>query len=261
MRNDYANEYADLYDRHWWWRTREAIVLDQIDQLSLDRKASLEVLDVGCGDGVLLPKLDRYGQAWGIEIDQSLITDHPYRDRIFTEPLGADIYQDKKYDLITALDVIEHIEDDTSAVCNMIHMLKPGGHLIITVPAFSILWDEHDEMNLHYRRYTKMRLRSLISSQGHILELRYLYASLFPLKLMVKSLNLLRRRKVAQHHLPSRMTNMLMTSLCSFEYALFGRMPLPIGTSVLAVIQKQNNDAKFHHQADDVELSQDRRAA
>ena len=138
-----------------------------IRSLALPRHA--KILDVGCGNGLFFAKLGQFGNVWGIEIDQSLIPpDSPYRDRIFVEPLGHARYHGLRFDLITALDVVEHMEDDRQAVDEMFAMLRPGGKLIITVPASMKLWDRHDEINGHYRRYSRKTLRELISGNGRI---------------------------------------------------------------------------------------------
>lgn len=213
-------------------------MLDQLQRVLPSEHGPLDILDVGCGDGLLLPVLDRLGQARGIEIDTNLLTDHPYRDRIYTQSLGHEMYRNMQFDVITALDVIEHIEDDKQALADMTAMLKPGGLLLITVPAFNLLWDEHDKINFHYRRYRRHTVQKLLQPMGDICDLRYLFVSLFPLKLAVKIINLLRKQKQAQHHLPGRFTNMLMGALCAIEYGLLGWASLPLGTSVLAVLRK-----------------------
>ena len=149
MNLDYGAEYAQLYRWHWWWRARGQIVLDILRRLQLPTGA--DILDFGRGDGLLFPVLEQFGYPRGIEIDQSLLTaDNPYRDQIESHPLGYQLYDDWQFDLITALDVIEHIEGDRNAVKNLVRLLKVGGRLVISVPAFMLLWDHHDEINHHH---------------------------------------------------------------------------------------------------------------
>jgi SAM-dependent methyltransferase len=240
MDQEYGANYARTYREHWWWRAREAILLDILRGLSLSHH--LDVLDVGCGDAVSFPVLSEFGTVRGIEVDETLLDPSgPYRDRISTRLLGDPIYSDPEwtFDLITALDVIEHIEDDRAAVASMVSMLRPDGLMILTVPAFELLWDHHDDINHHFRRYTVSKLRSVLEGQGlKVLQLRYAFRSLFLPKLVVRLVNLSRFTKVAQHGIPADPINKFMCSLCLAEDRLLRRVPIPFGTSVLAVLHK-----------------------
>jgi SAM-dependent methyltransferase len=240
MQNDYGVEYARLYNEHWWWRAREEILLGLLRRLDLPRGA--EVLDVGCGDGLFFPRLEGFGRVRGIEVDEGLLTPGgPYRDRIFTRPLGDPLYQGPgwRFDLITALDVIEHIEDDRAAVASLAGMLRPGGVLLVTVPAFPLLWDRHDEINHHFRRYTAGGLRRVLDGHGlELVQVRYLFRALFLPKLLVRLVNAGGSRKIAQHATPPRPVNALAGRLCVLEDRLLKGFPIPFGTSVLALARR-----------------------
>lgn len=237
---DYAARYARLYREHWWWRARETILVETLRGLRLPPGAA--VLDVGCGDAVAFDALSAFGDVRGIEVDEALLDpDGPHRDRIATRPLGDPLYDDPawRFDLITALDVLEHIDDDHAAAAALAAMLRPGGWLVVTVPAFELLWDRHDEINHHRRRYDADRLRRPLDAQGlGIEQLRYLYRGLFAPKLLVRALNAVRRRKLDQHALPPPPINAALRRLCVAEDRLLGRLPLGFGTSLLAVARK-----------------------
>ncbi|WP_435020448.1 class I SAM-dependent methyltransferase [Tundrisphaera sp. TA3] len=245
MQAPYAAAYARLYREHWWWRSREAILLDLIRSLGLPPGG--EILDVGCGDGLFFPELERFGRVRGIEVDAGLLDpDGPYRDRISTLPLGDPSYEADagRFGLITALDVIEHIADDGAAVRAMAAMLRPGGLLIVTVPAFPALWDHHDEINLHHRRYTAATLRRTLDVPGlELIRLRYLYPGLFPPKYLVARVNRRRASKLEQHALPAPWANRLLARLCLIEDRILRRLPVPFGTSALAVARRVGPDA------------------
>ncbi|WP_169977722.1 class I SAM-dependent DNA methyltransferase [Tautonia rosea] len=242
MRESYGAVYARLYNGHWWWRAREAIVLRTIRKAGLTPGEHREILDVGCGDGLSFPALSAFGRVRGIEVDERLLDPSgPYRDRIFTAPLGDSRYDGPswRFDLITALDVLEHIDNDRAAAEAMVRMLRPGGLLVVTVPAFETLWDEHDEINHHYRRYTIGRLRRVLKGIGlESIRLRYVFRGLFAPKLAVRLVNLGRRRKVAQHGIPSPRVNAVMQRLCELEDRVLAPLPVPFGTSVLAVARR-----------------------
>jgi len=120
----------------------------------------------------------------------------------------------------------------------MFAMLRPGGKLVVTVPASMKLWDRHDEINGHYRRYSRSGLRELISGKGRIVCLRYLFHALFAPKLAVKVLNACVSRGIPQHSIPPKPVNWSMKTLCVLEYRLLGRLRIPFGTSLLAVVEK-----------------------
>jgi SAM-dependent methyltransferase len=241
MRDDYASEYARLYREHWWWRAREETLVGVLRGLKLP--GGREVLDVGCGDGLFFDRLGAFGRVRGIEVDEGLLSaDGPHRDRISTRPLGDPVYDDAawRFDLITALDVIEHIEDDRSAVSALAGMLRPGGFLLVTVPAFPSLWDHHDDVNRHVRRYTAASLRRVLSGLGlNLLRVRYLFPSLFLPKLAVRWVNRGGAPKVVQHTLPPRPVNGLLARLCVLEDRLLRGLPVPFGTSVLALARQE----------------------
>jgi 2-polyprenyl-3-methyl-5-hydroxy-6-metoxy-1,4-benzoquinol methylase len=237
MNQDYGSEYAELYARHWWWRAREAILLGHIRALDLPRPA--DILDVGCGDAVFFPALSQFGRVQGIEIDRSLVhPDNPHRSVIHHAPLGEAEYAGWRFDLITALDVVEHIEDDAAAIENLVAMLRPGGYLVLTVPAFMLLWDVHDERNHHFRRYRRGQLHKLLAPHGTLCELRYLFPSLFFLKAAFRLANGASGGRMKQHVIPPRPINWAMQTLCTAEHAALGWMRMPFGTSVLAVLRR-----------------------
>jgi 2-polyprenyl-3-methyl-5-hydroxy-6-metoxy-1,4-benzoquinol methylase len=237
MRSEYGVQYAELYAHHWWWRAREAILEREIAALPLP--TSCAILDIGCGDGVFFPILSRWGRVSGIEIDRDLVSD-AVRERydVCHEPVGSPVYAGKRYNLITALDVIEHIQDDVSAMRDIAAMLAPSGYLVLTVPAFQALWDEHDERNHHYRRYRLERVRALLASYGRVVRLRYLFPSLFLPKFVVAAFNRVRRTKVNQARLPSAPVSAIMTRGLLLEDRLAARLPVPFGTSVLGILER-----------------------
>ncbi len=240
MQGDYGELYARLYREHWWWRAREAILLRTLNGLRLPPGRA--VLDVGCGDAVSFPALSTFGTVRGIEVDETLLDpDGPDRGRIANRPLGDPAYDDPawRFDLITALDVLEHIADDRAAVTAMAAMLRPGGVLVVTVPAFEWLWDQHDEINHHHRRYTAARLLRVLDGHGfERLGLRYLFRGLFAPKLIVRAINAGRCRKVAQHGIPPAPINAALRRFCILEDRLLRHVPIPWGTSLLAVVRK-----------------------
>lgn len=241
MQHDYAKQYAKLYRQHWWWRSRESAVVQTIRRLT-DLPDHAKVLDVGCGDALSLPILSSLApdaQAWGIEIDaNTILPDNPLRDRIYEKPLGDPIYDGMQFDLITSLDVIEHIEDDHAAIKDMAQMLKPGGCLVLTVPALPVLWTGHDTMNMHFRRYTRRSLTQALAPYGELLHCRYLYTSLALPKLVLAALQRIRPHDPTPPQVPAGIINNLMRHYFKAESMLTRRLPIPFGSSLIAVVRK-----------------------
>lgn len=128
------------------------------------------ILDVGCGDGLFFASLARFGDVYGVEPDASLVHDPRWRGRIRVQPLGVDFQGTGDHDLVLMLDVLEHIRDDAAALRAARSALRPGGHLLLTVPALGWLWSRHDEANDHHRRYEPATLRSVLTAAGFELE-------------------------------------------------------------------------------------------
>ena len=243
MDADYGQHYRELYRRHWWWRAREQILLRTLS--ALDLPPASRILDVGCGDALTFPVLERFGSVEGIETDQRLLDpDNPRRSRVHTDPLGHPRYSRRQFDLVTALDVLEHLEDDRAGLRQMLRLLKPGGRLLLTVPASMALWDQHDEINQHFRRYSAATLRQLLPADVEVMQLRYLFQGLYPLKWMVARINRLRpNNQLAQHNIPRPWVSNMITAWCSLEDRLLSPLRFPFGTSLLALIRLRESES------------------
>ncbi|MEA2435654.1 MAG: hypothetical protein QOF65_210, partial [Thermoleophilaceae bacterium] len=153
-----------LDERHWWYHGRRRVLDAVLDGVDLPRQA--RVLDAGCGSGRTLDELARHGEAHGMELNPAGVTaarargHHVLEGRVETIP-----YEDASFDLVTCLDVIEHT-DDLAALRELRRVTRPGGHLVVTVPAHPRLWSRHDEVNGHRRRYTRETLQRAAEAAG-----------------------------------------------------------------------------------------------
>jgi SAM-dependent methyltransferase len=147
-------------DRHWWYRGRRRVLHAALGKLALPEGA--QVLDAGCGTGRTMQELRGYGEVHGFDLNPAGV-EH-------AKGLGlADVrvarveeipYADDSFDLVTCLDVIEHTPDDARSLRELRRVTRPGGWLVITVPAYQLLWSSHDVANEHYRRYGRSQLRA-----------------------------------------------------------------------------------------------------
>jgi ubiquinone/menaquinone biosynthesis C-methylase UbiE len=167
-----AAEYERMYaleDTYWWFQGRKQIITSCLETHDLLRPG-LRVLDVGCGTGLMLQRLadlDPMG------LDFSSLSMRYCRLRGAKRLLQADVarlpLQDSSLDLILGLDLLEHVERDDLLVDQFQRVLKPGGHVLITVPAHQDLWSEHDEALHHFRRYSANQFRRLLTERGFTL--------------------------------------------------------------------------------------------
>ncbi len=234
---------AELADIHWWYVARRRILVDLIRRV-VRPPAMARILEIGCGTGHNLLALQQFGQVDGLEIDpaaRALAAERLGRP-IAAAPLpGLDGIEPQAYDMIAALDVIEHVADDGAALAAIASRLKPGGKLLMTVPAHQWMWSAHDIANHHQRRYSKAGLiRLLDGSPLEIDMIGYFNSLLFPLAVAARMAGKLTRSEDSDDKLPLRPVNTLFRSIFELERYAVGRVPLPPGLSLFAVASARN---------------------
>jgi SAM-dependent methyltransferase len=166
MEDSYESDTLAVEDEHWWYRGRRRIVLDVVAVLPLPPQP--QILDAGCGSGRNMVELSGFGTAVGLE--PSWRGAEVARARGVGDVVVAGIdtmpFDASRFDLITCLDVLEHIEDDRGALHELRRVGRPGAVLLVTVPAYPLLWSSHDELNRHCRRYTRHELLSRAREAG-----------------------------------------------------------------------------------------------
>ncbi len=153
-------------EQHWWYRGRRRIIRAELDRLPLAPGA--RVLDAGCGSGRTLQELVDYGEVQGVELspEAAELARSRGHGEVLVGRLEALPFPDSTFDLITCLDVIEHTPDDRVTLAELLRVSRPGGWLLVTVPAYQALWSLHDEANHHYRRYSRAMLRDAALNAG-----------------------------------------------------------------------------------------------
>lgn len=234
MDAEYGARYRELYQRHWWWRAREAKIAGLLERLAPPGGFGA-ILDVGCGDGLFFDRLRRFGEPRGIESEAALVSEEN-RGRITIAPFDERFVPGERFGLILMLDVVEHLDDDVAALRHARSLLAPGGLLIATVPAFRLLWTAHDDTNHHRTRYTRGGFVRAARAAGlEVRSARYFFHWLVPLKLLVRAKERLLPAAPAMAEVPSPALNRLFYGLSLLEQATWGRLPWPFGSSLLAV--------------------------
>lgn len=226
-------------DRHWWFGGRRAIVRSVIEQLPLPARP--RILEAGCGTGGNLPLLAACGEVTGLEYDHEAAK--LARERQCGTVLQASLadrlpFREGQFDLVVLLDVLEHLDDDTTSLQTLFRHVRPGGFVVITVPAFMFLWSAHDRDHRHKRRYVARELHACVRAAGfEAAQLSYFNTFLFPVIAAVRLCERLRETHAANPdlQLPRPFVNGALRRLFGSERHLIRFVPLPIGVSLLAV--------------------------
>jgi SAM-dependent methyltransferase len=250
MEKDFYLQYASVEDKHWWFIARRQILQQVIRKLNLPKNA--QILEAGCGTGGNLQMLSRYGEVSAMELDEIAcqLANQRQVTHVKRGSLPDNIPFASDYDLVLILDVIEHLDNDLSALEALYYKLKPGGYLLVTVPAYMFLWSEHDEINHHKRRYQLKALKQVVKKAGYEISYgSYFNTFLFPLVATVRFLTKLlpKQEKKNQNQIssdlvvPSRLVNQILKFIFASERYFISKFPFPFGVSVLLLARKPVN--------------------
>jgi SAM-dependent methyltransferase len=249
MRADIYQAMARAEDTHWWFKARRGIIAHILRDQPLP--ASAVILDAGSGTGGNLAMLSEFGQVCAMEMDAPARVLANNRGIVTVEEgmlPGTIPFDDKRFDLIVLFDVLEHIEEDFSALSALHTRLNPEGRLMLTVPAFEMLWSLHDDMHHHKRRYSLPPLVRLLERAGYkVTFASYINFWLFP---VIASLRIIDRltggrlvgRKGADGNaeltIPPSFANRLLEAVFASESRLLRIMRLPFGVSIVLTAKK-----------------------
>ena len=245
MEQEYARQYRDLYIRHWWWRAREQALLKVIRR-RLGSSPGQRILDVGCGDGLFFSGLAEFGHVDGVEPDEALVNPQgPFFDRIRIAPFDTDFRSSAPYSLVLLLDVLEHLNNPSEALRHAHSLLTAAGALLLTVPAFQILWTNHDIINHHLVRYRRSTLRPLLRQAGFaILEERYWYQWTCPVKLAVRMFESIFHRPPAIARVPPNWINRPLYWISRAEQETLGFLGIPFGSTLMVYCTKHGENQR-----------------
>jgi len=254
LRDEFIEEMSEVEESNWWHEGRRRILHDNV-KLLLRGIKNPKILDVGCGTGGTSNIFLKFGNLIGIDISFSAlkIASKKGLENIFRSNLTNIPLQDEIFDIITALDVIEHVRDDSIVLLELKRLIKNTGYLIITVPAFQFLWSEHDVALSHYRRYTISTLTKVLTDSGfEITRISYFVSFIFIPYSIYRILTRNSINKTKPHTVKRtfpEIINKLLEKSMLIENALMKKINLPFGVSLICVAKKRKNDFKetrFH---------------
>ena len=240
----------DVEDDHWWFVGRRAIVFSQIEdalgiRAAANNGSDLRVLDIGCGAGATMDHLKRFGRPHGIDLSEIPLKFSRKRghQRLLRASATELPFDSESFELVTTLDVVEHLDDDVKGLSEIYRVLKPGAPAVIFVPAFQSLWGPNDVQSGHKRRYRLNELRSAVEKAGLRIE-RISYANFamfIPIWLGRKVLTWLGRDEQAENRINHPFINNLLTKIFSIEAGWLRRRNLPFGVSIVCVVRKDRD--------------------
>ncbi len=171
----------DVEDKHWWFVGRRAILesfLQGIIEKSKIKNQESKILDVGCGTGANLEMLKQFGESEGVDVSDDALEFCKKKGLKVHKGLAEELpFEDESFDVVTALDVVEHLDDDVAGLKEMHRVLKKGGKTLIFVPAFMWLWGVQDDISNHRIRYTRQQIVERLEKAGFEIE-RATYANI-----------------------------------------------------------------------------------
>jgi len=239
-------EYSRMahHERTYWWHLGRLKIINTYIANHASGKKNMKILNVGCGTGGTLNMLEKFGAVENVDVSDEAIAFMKKSGYKVKKVEGIKLpYKDNTFDLVGAFDVLEHIEHDEDALKEWLRVLKPGGFVVMTIPAHQWLWSDHDVSLHHFRRYTTKEVKNKAKNAGlHPKRVSYAIAFSVPLIIGFRVMNKLLNRKVDSEtsYVPvPKFVNSFFTNLLTVEAASHKVIKLPIGTSVIASLEKK----------------------
>lgn len=241
MERKVFDQMAKLDSRHWWFTARRRI-LDGVIERIVKPPEDARILEVGCGTGHNLAMLSRFGTVEASELDpgaRALASDRLGRPVLEAALPDLSMFPADSYDLIALLDVLEHVPDDRASLAAILTRLKPGAALLLTVPINPWMWSAHDAAHHHHRRYRKREIEAMAREAGYKIELLSPFNTLlFPPIAAARAIGKLRGDQSSDDAMPGEWVNTTLDRIFGMERGLIGRVPMPFGVSLVAVLRR-----------------------
>lgn len=228
------DRYLELERTHFWRIGKRRLIASVLSGL-LSTGEPRDIIDIGGAESLLIPVLSRFGYIMRADPVS------PNADMCDSLPNLLSIHM--QYDLVTLFDVLEHVEQDVASLRTIYSKLRPGGRLMMTVPAYQWLYSGHDKALGHHRRYTSRNLRKMLEAAGfHVERITYWTTLLFPLMVAQRLASKWIGRNDGTYHvsIPPRFINWLFGKIMDVERWLLRRVNMPFGGCILVVARKKS---------------------
>ncbi|MBI2063498.1 MAG: class I SAM-dependent methyltransferase [Candidatus Yanofskybacteria bacterium] len=245
MKPDFYKQYFQIEKDHWLMRVRRLIIFDLLKKYAKLPDGKVKILDFGCGSGYLVGELAKLGyNSFGVDnFDEAIEYGKQRGIKNLSVVFGAETdYESSFFDVVFALDVLEHLENEEPVLREIERILRPGGVLIIMAPAFMFLWGVQDEVAHHYRRYTMPKLLETIrkSSNLSVVQKTYFNAFLFMpialVRLFSRWFNI--KNRESDFDINNPVLNKIFFWIINLERFLLRHLQFPFGVSILTVLKK-----------------------
>jgi len=253
---DLYQEWFELESYHWWFVGRREIFMRMLarclPRAPADATGPLRIADMGCGTGVNLDALSRFGSVFGVDVSETALAFCRERKhyRLCQAPMSRLPFRSDSIHLLTAFDVLEHGEDDAPMLSEAFRVCTPGGWALFAVPAYRFMWGDHDVAAHHYRRYTAREIRAKVEACGfQVHRLTHINAFLFPVSVVFRHLKnlaswILRaagttvKAKSDFRSTAPPLINPILRWVFIAEDVVLKRADFPFGLSVCCIVRK-----------------------
>ena len=233
----------EVEESHWWFVGRRRILSSFVAQIVKRLgKEHCQILDVGCGTGANLEMLAEFGEPAGVDVSPEALAFCKARglENVRLGEAERLPYEDASFDLVTGLDVVEHLDDDLAGLKEMHRVLRPDGRALIFVPAFMFLWGVQDDISNHRRRYTLAGLKQVVSQAGFEVE-RATYTNITffaPILLGRLLMRVTGFRPASENNLTVGSLNGVLGKIFGAETSFLRHFNFPFGVSIVCVARR-----------------------
>lgn len=237
---------AKVEQSHWWFRVRRKLLGRLVSALAPALPERATILDVGCGTGANMDVLSAPGRVI-VGVDRSPVPlqlqhESGASERTLTQADALALpFADRSFDLVLALDMLEHLEQDLLGAAELFRVCRPRGAAVIFVPALEALWGIQDDVSHHFRRYTPSELRGVLGGAGFEIErLTFFNTILFPAIFAARlGLKVYRPKTIAnENQIGGPLANAIMERIFGLEPRIIENRDLPFGVSLACVVRR-----------------------
>lgn len=238
-----------IEEEHFWYRSRQKLI-DLLLKSFTDRKSPRpKILDLGCGNGSMVKPIQKWGQYFGLDCESDFARNCALKNvPVFIGDACALPFENEYFDVVTILDLLEHVDNDKKVLDECYRVLKLGGKLIVFIPAFNLLWTSFDFYSYHKRRYEKADILKILEQKGFkIIKKSYYFSFLFPVLLFFAAIEKFglrghsnNRKKTWEIRLkpPNRLVNNILAFFGEMEAFFLIRCYVPIGSTLVLIAKK-----------------------